>query len=511
MQKIIGNNLRNLRKLHQMSLEALAQKIAMSPGNLSRIERGEVNVSVGLLEKLSQALHCEVSDFFNAASSTSQTFIEQFRQSAKYINQFNQKTFVIALSGEVFTEAQFESIAFDINLLRSLNIQIVIVHGIRPQIDGVLQENHIQSQLVNNVRVTDQASLKHVIDVNGRIRTQIEALLSSSLINSPLFGSDIKISSGNFLTARPLGVLSGVDMQFTGQIRKVDHEAIQNKLNQKEIVLISPLGFSPIGDVFNLSYEQVASQVASAVKAQKLIYYVNADGILNLRGELIPELTTEKAENLIGQIEASTTPQNAPFISYSDFNILKSSLQAIQNKVEKIHLINRHKNGSLIEELFTDEGAGTVLTEYPLETIRPAKLRDIKKIFQLIEPLGQDGVLVERAVVQIEKEIDHYFVMEYDLNLIGCVALYEYDKMIEIACFAIDKHYYNQGYGSKLLNYCEKEARRRQVDTAFILTTQSEHWFLEKGFQLTDKEYMPENRKKIYQAERNSKFLSKKI
>ena len=170
MQKIIGNNLRNLRKLHQMSLEALAQKIAMSPGNLSRIERGEVNVSVGLLEKLSQVLHCEVSDFFNAASSPSQTFIEQFRQSAKYINQFNQKTFVIALSGEVFTEAQFESIAFDINLLRSLNIQIVIVHGIRPQIDGVLQANHIHSQLVNNVRVTDQASLKHVIDVNGRIQ-----------------------------------------------------------------------------------------------------------------------------------------------------------------------------------------------------------------------------------------------------------------------------------------------------------------------------------------------------
>jgi amino-acid N-acetyltransferase len=308
-----------------------------------------------------------------------------------------------------------------------------------------------------------------------------------------------------------LGVVDGVDMQFTGQVRKVDHEVIQARLNNGEVVLISPLGFSPVGDVFNLSYEQLASSVANAVKAHKLIFFINSDGILNLRGELITEITTEKAEKLIQNIETHSTPNQAPYISYNDFNILKSSLNAIKNKIEKIHLINRHTNGSIIEELFTDKGSGTVLTEYPLEQIRKARMSDINKIYQLIEPLGQDGILVTRPIDQIEKELANFYVMEHGLDLIGCVALYHYKEMIEVACFAIDSNFYNQGYGSKLLKFCEKEAKEKNTNHLFILTTQSEHWFMEKGFKVENKDLMPINRKKIYQIERNSKFLTKNI
>jgi amino-acid N-acetyltransferase len=247
------------------------------------------------------------------------------------------------------------------------------------------------------------------------------------------------------------------------------------------------------------------------VKAHKLIFFINSDGILNLRGELITEITTEKAEKLIQNIETHFTPNQAPFISYNDFNILKSSLNAIKNKIEKIHLINRHTNGSIIEELFTDKGSGTVLTEYPLEQIRKARMSDINKIYQLIEPLGQDGILVTRPIDQIEKELANFYVMEHGLDLIGCVALYHYEEMIEVACFAIDSNFYNQGYGSKLLKFCEKEAKKQNTNHLFILTTQSEHWFMEKGFKVENKDLMPINRKKIYQIERNSKFLTKNI
>jgi len=512
MQIIIGKKIRSIRKLHNMSLEGLAKKIAMSSGNLSRIERGELNISVGLLEKLANALQCRTHDLLTSPDyDASNSFVEQFRRASKYINSFNNKVFVIAIGGDVLQDNQFESIAYDINLLRSLGIRIILIHGIRPQIDDLLLASKVRTNLVRNVRVTDEITMGHVIDVSGRIRTKIESVLSSSLINSPLFGSDIRVASGNFITARPLGVLDGVDMQFTGQVRKVDHEVVQARLNSGEVVLISPLGFTPVGDVFNLSYEQLASSVASAIKAHKLIFYVNSDGILNLGGELITELTTEKAENLIHHIESQSTPSKAPFISYNDFNILKSSLVAIKNRIEKVHLINRHTNGSIIEELFTDKGAGTVLTEYPLEQIRKARAGDVNKIFQLIEPLGQDGILVSRTISQIEKELNNFYVMEHGLDLIGCVALYPYEKMIEVACFAVDENLHSQGYGSKLLKFCEKEAKSQNIYDLFILTTQSEHWFIEKGFKVANKNLMPRHRKKIYQKERNSKFLSKKI
>jgi amino-acid N-acetyltransferase len=274
MQKIIAKNIRKLRNLHNMSLSELAQKIAMSPGNLSRIERGELNITIKILEKIAQIFQCQFQDLFlNSEFEAPNSFVEQFRRASKYINTFSNKIFVIAIGGDVLKDHQFESIAYDINLLRSLGIRIILVHGIRPQIDELLLSKKLKTALVKNVRVTDSNTMNHVIDVTGRIRTKIESILSSSLINSPLFGSDIRLSSGNFITARPLGVVDGVDMQFTGQVRKVDHEVIQARLNNGEVVLISPLGFSPVGDVFNLSYEQLASSVANAVKAHKLIFF----------------------------------------------------------------------------------------------------------------------------------------------------------------------------------------------------------------------------------------------
>lgn len=512
MQKNIGINVRNLRKLHKMSLNDLAQKIAMSPGNLSRIERGELNITIKILEKISRIFNCQPQDIFvNPELESSNNFIEKFRQASKYINLFNNKIFVIALGGEVFEDEQFESIAYDINLLRSIGIKIIIIHGIRPQIDDLLISNKIKTSLNKNIRITDANSINHVIDINGRIRTKIESILSSSIINSPLFESDIKLSSGNFITARPLGILNGIDMKFTGQVRKVNSESIQAKLNNGEIVIISPLGYSPIGDIFNLSYEQLASAVASSMKAHKLIFYINSNGIINLRGELLTELTTEKATNLIHQIERDSNPNKALNISYQDFNIIKSSLDAIKNKVEKIHLINRHTNGSIIEELFTDKGSGTILTEYPLEKIREAKPNDVNKIFQLIEPLSQNGILVKRASNEIKKDLSSFYVMEHSMDLVGCVALFKYEEKVEIACFAIDSNFHNQGFGSKLIKFCEKKAKTHDVNEIFILTTQSEHWFIEKGFKVDDKELMPKKRKIIYQLERNSKFLTKKI
>ena len=516
MQNNVAGNIRNLRKLRKLSLKVFAKTLAISPSNLSRIERGGLNINVHLLQKISDYFGVSIQFFFSnnlsfeTLKNNQNNFVEQFREASKYINEFSMQTFVIAFSGDIIHDNQLENIVQDINLLQSLNIRIVVVYGIRPQINFLINDKNSNS-LVRNIRVTDQNILAKVIDINGRNKVTIESALSSKKLDLSSGVKDNKVTSGNFITARPLGVIDGVDMQFTGQIRRIDDVSIKNKLNDKEIVLISPLGFSPIGDVFNLSYEQTAAHVSSAIKADKLIYYMNHNGIFNIKGELISELTTEKTKNLIASVEKKSSPEKAPNISIADFNILKSSMYAIKHNVPKVHLINRNIDGSIIEELFTEKGSGTIFTEYPLELIRQAEIKDIEKIHRLISPLGSKGILINRAKEHIERDIKNFHVIEHNHNLIGCTALYQYNLMGEIACFAIDSDYQNKGYGNKLLRFCEKYAKKIGLSKIFLFTTQSEHWFLEKNFILGDKNDMPVKRKKLYHPKRNAKYFTKKL
>ena len=516
MQKIVGNNIRKLRTLHGLTLNAFAAKLSLSPSNLSRIERGDLNIKVSLLQKIAEVLGTSPQVFFTNDGQNSnpiksiKDFSQQFRESSRYINEFSGKTFVIGFTGDIIQDNQLPGLVQDINLLQSLKIRIILVYGIRPQIDFLLYKKSTET-LVNNIRVTTKDSMAHVIDVNGRIKTTIECAFSSKSLSVLSTNTDSKISSGNFLTARPLGVINGVDMLFTGQIRRVDTDSIINKLDNKEVVLISPLGYSPVGDIFNLSFEHVASHVAASIKADKLIYYISRNGIQNMRGESISELTTMKAENLLSNIEKNSSPGEAPYLSYSDFNILKSSMHAIKHNVPKVHLINRHVTGSIIAELFTEKGSGTIFTDHPLEIIRQAESKDLKKIHQLIGPLGNKGILIDRAEEIVEHDINHFYVIEHTHDLIGCAALYKYEDSIEIACFAINNDYQKKGYGKKLLEYCERVCKKMAAGSIFVFTTQSEHWFIENGFVHSEKNDMPNARKEFYQPERNSKYFTKKI
>ena len=287
MQNSVATNIRKLRKLNKLSLDAFAKKLELSPSNLSRIERGELNINVQLLQKVSDCFGVSIQFFFSDQSSVEtlknnhNNFVKQFREASKYINEFSMQTFVIAFSGDIIYDNQLDNIVQDINLLQSLNIRIVIVYGIRPQINHEINDQSSVS-LVRNIRVTDQETLEKVIDVNGRNKIKIESALSSKSLDLSSGNKENKVASGNFITARPLGVIDGVDMQFSGQISRIDATSIKNKLDNKEIVIISPLGFSPIGDIFNLSYEKTAAEVSSAIKADKLIYYMNHNGLLNL-------------------------------------------------------------------------------------------------------------------------------------------------------------------------------------------------------------------------------------
>jgi len=515
----LGEAIRKRRKSLGLTLQVLAKKIASDPGNLSRIERGAQNVSEAQLIKICEALNCAPSSLFQNKTSPnpiqkldSQTFARWFRLAAPYINTFSNKTFVIAFGGELLDEDQFTALSHDINLLTCLNVKIVLVHGARPQIDQKLKEKKISAQLVRNVRVTDDLTMEAVKEANGLIKINIESTLSSSLLNSPMAGSDIKVSSGNFITAKPLGVIEGIDMQHTGEVRKIDSAAIKKKLDNKELVVISPIGYSPTGEVFNLTMEDVALKTSIALEADKLIVLIDSDGIFNLRNELLHEMTLEKAVNLYKSI-AKNNPKKHELININsnELDLLEIAIKASKAGIHKIHLINRHIDGAILQELFTDEGVGTVITEKALDTIRQANHNDVKSIHRLINPLEAGGYLIKRGKERIDHDIDNFFVIEHDKKIIGCAALYPYNDHIEFACFAINKNYQSKGFGSKLYNYCEEMAREKSYKYLFALTTRTEHWFIEKGFKEENIQKLPKKRLESYLPERNSKFFIKKL
>ena len=533
----LGNAIRAQRKSLGLTLQALAQSIQADAGNLSRIERGELGTSETMLRKIAEALHCspaylyaqsdtiykaqeQLAPYTTHTTSTPKTvsqspaaakdFVQWFRSATPFIHAFGGRTFVIAFGGEVVNDKQFVALSHDLNLLASLEVRLVLVHGSRPQIEHRLRRAKLETKMVNGLRVTDDDAMEAVKEANGAIRVEIEALLSMGLINSPMAGSDIRVASGNFVTAKPLGVRDGVDLQHTGEVRRVDAVGIQKRLDDGELVMLSPLGYSPTGEAFNLSLEDVAVSAAIALDADKLIFLMDSEGVHNLRGELLREMTAEKAKNLLRNVQNSEQAIN---ISEDINYYLPAAIRACEHGVARTHLISRHIDGAIIQELFTLNGIGTMVTELGLESMRQADIDDVGGILKLIEPLEAEGILVRRGRERIEMEINHFYVMEHDNRVIGCAALYPFaeEKTAEFACLAIDAAYRGGGRGDKLFNYCQEQAKEQGFDSLFCLTTRTEHWFLERGFIEQSVEQLPMQKQQLYNFQRKSKVFIKRF
>ncbi|MGE5522680.1 MAG: amino-acid N-acetyltransferase [Rhodospirillaceae bacterium] len=439
-----------------------------------------------------------------ARLSTQDRFIDWFQSVAPYIHAFRGKTFVIAFGGEVVADGRFFDLTHDLNLLAALGVKLVLVHGARPQIEAQLKERGQRSRFHAGLRVTDDAALVAAKEASGRLRVEIEALLSMGLPNSPMAGADIRVASGNFITAKPLGVLEGTDFMHTGEVRKVDGLAIQRRLNDSELVLVSPVGYSPTGEVFNLSLEDVATSTAVALQAEKLIFMMDAVGVTGRRGELLRELTVHQAQTRIAR----------GTLSEGDVRFyLPQAVRACQNGVKRVHLISGHIDDGLLLELFTHKGVGTLVTPDPIETLRPARLSDIGGILQLIEPLEAEGILVKRNRRLLEREVNRFVVIEHDGIVVACAALYPFpeERAAELACLAVRPDFRNQGAGERLLHDIEVRARRMKLKRLFVLTTRAEHWFVERGFVETGLEELPGPKRALYNFQRRSVVLVKRI
>ena len=428
-------------------------------------------------------------------------FVHWFRASAPYIHAHRNKTFVIFFAGEAVLDNN-ENLIHDFSLLKSLGIRLVLVHGIRPQIDQRLKQQQITSEFHQNLRITDDKALECVKEAAGIVRVELEALFSLGLANSPMAGAQIKVASGNFVIAKPLGVIKGIDYQHTGQVRRIEHTAIQQLLDQDNIVLISPLGYSPSGEIFNLAAEHVATEVAIALQADKFILLTEQSCTSNQ--QLVQQLTLREAEDYLQQ---EKDIPNA--LSFS----LTTAIRSCQQGVKRIHLINRAVDGALLQELFTRDGTGTLISANPFEEIRPAQLEDIAGILELIKPLEQQGFLVKRSREKLEMEINNYIVIERDGLIIGCTAFYlmEDKQCAEIACLAVHPEYQKSTRGSQLLEHLITQAKTQQLTQLFVLSTQTMHWFIERGFEETEIKTLPKQRQAFYNYKRNAKVLCKTI
>ncbi len=433
------------------------------------------------------------------------SFVSWFRDSSPYIHAHRTKTFVIYFGGEAVLADDFEHHVQDFALLNSLDIRLVLVHGIRPQIDERLKKLNTPALFHNNLRITDDLALQCVKEAAGLVRVEIEALLSMGLSNSPMAGSALKVASGNFVTAKPIGVIEGVDYCHTGEVRRIDSLAIHQQLDQDNIVLISPVGYSPSGEVFNLSAEQVATAVSIALKAEKLILLTEqscCDTVHN--DDVIRQMTTDEAESFL---------QDYPAISNSIRLSLKAAIQGSRAGIERVHLINRTINGALLLELFSRDGIGTLISSTPFEDIRSATLNDIGGILELIKPLEQQGILAKRSREKIEMEIADYIIIERDGLVIGCTALHpnQTDEYGCIACLAVHPNYRGAARGDRLINYVHSKAKQLALKHLFVLSTQTMHWFIERGYLSSNINNLPEALKLNYNPQRNSKILVKTI
>ncbi len=422
---------------------------------------------------------------------------------APYIHAFRGKTFVIAFGGEVVADGRFFDLTHDLNLLAALGVKLILVHGTRPQIEAQLEERRRRSRFHRGLRVTDDVALMCAKEASGRLRVEIEALLSMGLPNSPMAGADIRVASGNFITAKPIGVVDGVDFVYTGEVRKVDAAAIQKRLADNELVLVSPLGYSPTGEVFNLSLEDVAASTAIAVQAEKLIFMMDTIGVTGKRGELLRELTVHQAQTRLARGGAGE----------GDVRLfLPHAVRACQQGVKRVHLISGHIDDGLLLELFTRKGVGTLITPDPIETLRPARLGDIGGILQLIEPLEMDGTLVKRSRSLLEREVNRFIVIEHDGVIVACAALYPFpdEKAGELACLAVRPDFRNQGAGERLMHEIEIRARRTKLKRLFVLTTRAEHWFVERGFMEVGLDELPAPKRALYNFQRRSVVLVKR-
>ncbi len=420
--------------------------------------------------------------------------VEALREFAPYLHAHHGRTFVLCIPGEALLDEDRRALIYDIALLRSLGGRLVLVHGARPQIEERLAAERCRCDVIEGLRVTSPAAMGSVAAAVGAVRMELEALLSTGVASSPMGGARLEVTGGNWVVARPVGIRHGIDFQLTGEVRRINVDPLQAALNRGAIVLLSPAGYSPTGETFNLLAEEVALKAAVALRADKLVY---------LHPE--PSAATPNQWSLAtARDQLACAPDDALF---------RAAVEAAEAGVPRVHVVSARSDGALLTELYTRDGIGRMIASDGYDAARPARIDDVGGILQLIEPLERKGILVPRSREQLELDIGRFLVMTRDAMVIGCCALMPYsDEQIgEIACIVVHPDYQREGRADTLLRQAEERARSEGLTRVMALTTHTPHWFIERGFAQADVESLPVEKRALYNLQRNSKVFVKTL
>ncbi len=456
----------------------------------------------------------------NGAMSTvfNFTFVPWFRSVAPYIHMHRGKTFVVAVCGEAIAAGKLTNIAQDLALIQSMGVKIVLVHGFRPQVNEQLAAKGHAPKYSHGMRITDGVALDCAQEAAGQLRYEIEAAFSQGLPNTPMAGATVRVISGNFITARPVGIVDGVDFAHSGLVRKVDTAGIIKTLDMGAMVLLSPFGFSPTGEAFNLTMEEVATSVAMDLQADKLIFLTEVPGIgldptmpISEDNPIDTELPLLAAEKLLTSLRKANNGNPAQPTDTAFY--LQHCVRACKAGVERSHILPFATDGALLLEVYVHDGIGTMVVDEKLESLREATPDDVGGILQLIEPFEKDGTLVKRDRTEIERDVANYSIIEHDGVIFGCAALYPYPeaRTAEMAALTISPQVQGQGDGERILKRVEQRAKAAGLDSIFVLTTRTMHWFIKRGFVQVDADWLPDARKRKYNWDRKSQVLVKKL
>lgn len=418
--------------------------------------------------------------------------LDTFRNAAPYIYAHKGHVFVITLPADFIQNEQFPSLVQDLALMQTLGAKLVLVHSVET---GMLKTKRTST-------VIDKAQLTRLQHAIGEQRAVIESLFSTGLINTPMAGMKLTIVSGNFVHAKPKGIVAGTDQQYLGEVRRIDAQAIMQQLQQGNIVLLPSLGYSPSGECFYVDGHEVATTAAESIPAEKLIFIMNENTLQDSRKKRIKFLTLNKAQALLKR-RKSLDAQVRRYIEYA--------INACLSQVQRVHLLSVNVAGALLQELYSHDGAGTLISAERYDDIHPATIEHVGGIITLIKPLEEQGTLVPRTRDQIELDIHQYDVIERDGFVIACGSLHPIKEKNtgEIACLAVHPDFQKEGYGSRLLQHLEEKAWSTGIHKLFILTTKAVHWFPEHGYKKSNIKDLPIAKQKSYNYQRNSQIYIK--
>ena len=415
----------------------------------------------------------------------------------QYIPQFREKVFVIAIDGVIVSDEHFINLLTDIAVLRSLNIRIILVHGASAQIQELANQQGVAPSDLDGAGITDQTTLRLALTAANRLTHEILEGLSTF---------DLKAATTNAIIAHPLGIIHGVDHKLTGKVERIDTEFINTLLVNDIIPVFPPLGFDGEGNTYRVNSDHIAVAVAEAVKAIKIIYVTNVDGLF-YQGKLIRQMIVSDLEKIL---EHNKNQLNQECISKAIH-----AAKACKLGIPRVHIINGKLDEGLLAEVFSNEGVGTLIYANEYQQIRKAMKKDIRNIMRLIKPFFETEELVKRTRAMVEKTIDDYYLFEIDGNPVACVALHVYpeEKTGELASLCVSKSHENQGIGRKLIKFVEDKAREMGLEKLIALSTQAFTYFQTKGgFSEGTPDDLPPARREKYEAScRKSKILIKNL